>query len=62
MDLCQPTSEIKNHIKIDYTIITLFRSITMLYGIDNIIWNIPHIQCECEECFIEYCQSHGTLL
>ena len=42
--------------------ITLFRSITMLCGTDNIIWNILHIQFECGEFSIEYFQSCKTLL
>jgi hypothetical protein len=39
-------------------IITLFRFITVLCGIDSTLPNILHIQTECEECFVEYCQSH----
>ena len=35
----------------DSDVITLFRIITMFYGTDNILWNIPHIQYECEEYF-----------
>jgi hypothetical protein len=27
--------------------ITLFRSITSVYGIDSVMWNILHIQTEC---------------
>ena len=42
--------------------ITLFRSITMLCGTNNILQNIPHIQIEYGEYFVEYCQSHITLL
>jgi hypothetical protein len=42
--------------------ITLFRLIAMLCGTDSIMWNIPHIQVECEEYFEENCQSHITLL
>ena len=42
--------------------ITLFRSITMFYGTDSIMWNILHSQYECGEYSIEYCQSHITLL
>ena len=38
--------------------ITLIRSITMFCGTDNIL----HIQVECEESSLEYCQSHKTLL
>ena len=30
-------------------IITLFRPIAVLCGIDNILWNIPHIRREHEE-------------
>ena len=41
---------------------TLFRSMTMLCGTNNIIQNIPHIQAECEKYFAEYCQSYRTLL
>ena len=43
-------------------VITLFRPISVLCGIDNIFQNILHIQLECEECFTEYCQSHRTLV
>ena len=42
--------------------ITLFRSITMFYGTDNIVGNIPHMHSEYEEHYREYYQSHGTLL
>ena len=42
--------------------ITLFRSITMLCGTDNILWNILHIQTECGESSAKYCQSHQKLL
>jgi hypothetical protein len=42
--------------------ITLFKSITMLCGTDNILQNIYHIQSECGEYSIEYCQFHRTLL
>ena len=35
--------------------ITLFRSIIMLCGIDNILQNIPHIHIEFEKYFEEYC-------
>ena len=42
---------------------TLFKSIKMFCGrIDCILQNILHIQCEFEEYFLEYCQSHNTLL
>ena len=41
--------------------ITLFRSIAVLCGTDNIMQNIPHIQFEYEEYAIEYYQSHKTL-
>ena len=34
---------------------TLFRSITMLCGTDSVLWNIPHIQTECEVYSMEYC-------
>ena len=37
--------------------ITLFRSITMLHGTDNIMQNIPHIHSECGEYYVDYCQS-----
>ena len=46
----------------NHTCITLFKSITMLCGIDNILWNILHIQIECGKYFAEYCQSHRRLL
>ena len=42
--------------------ITLFRFITMLCGIDNIIQNIPHIQSKCEEYYVKYCLSHKIVL
>ena len=41
--------------------ITLFKFITVLYGIDSISQNIFHIQSEYEEHSMEYCQSHITL-
>ena len=50
------------------TKITLFISIIVLRGTDNISHNIPcnfHIQFECENTrkhFVECCQSHITLL
>ena len=47
---------------INIAIITLFRSITMYSGTNNILWNIPHVQSKCREYFIIYCQSHRTLL
>jgi hypothetical protein len=34
--------------------ITLFRFLIMFCGIDNILWNIPHIQIEWD-IFVEYC-------
>ena len=37
----------------------------MLYGTDNFSQDILgnfHIQIECGEYSVEYCQSHGTLL
>ena len=42
--------------------ITLFKSITMLCVTHNTPWNIRHIQVECDEYSMEYCQSHKTLL
>jgi hypothetical protein len=45
-----------------YLLITLFISITMFRGTRNILWNIPHIQYECEKYSVKYCQSHKTLL
>ena len=30
----------------------------MLCGTDNMFQNILHIQSKCQECFVEYCQSH----
>lgn len=30
--------------------ITLFIFITLVCGTYNILWNIPHIHAECEEC------------
>ena len=38
--------------------ITLFKSITMFCGTDNIPRTIPHYQLICREYFVEYCQSH----
>ena len=37
------------------SIITLFRSTTVLCGTHNIMQNIPHIHTEYEEYFMEYC-------
>jgi fumarate reductase subunit D len=37
------------------SIITLFRSITMFCGTDNIVHNIHHIQIECGIYFGGYC-------
>jgi hypothetical protein len=34
----------------------------MLYGIDNILHNIPHIPIECGEYYVEYFQSHKTFV
>ena len=48
--------------KIKKPYITFLKSITMLCGIDCIWQNIPHIHIECEEYFVEYNQSHITLL
>jgi hypothetical protein len=31
-------------------------------GLYNVLWNIPHIQTECEEYSAKYCQSNITLL
>ena len=42
--------------------ITLFKSITMLCGTDNIIRNIPCIQIGCKEYSTKVCQSHVTML
>jgi hypothetical protein len=42
--------------------ITLFRPIAVFCGTDNIMWNIPQMQAECEEYFVEYYHSHKTLL
>ena len=35
--------------RVDHLTITLFRSITVLCGTDNISQNIPHVQTGCEE-------------
>ena len=43
-------------------LITIFRSITLFCGTNSNPRNIFHIQIECEEYSIEYCQSHITLL
>jgi hypothetical protein len=43
-------------------VITLSNFITMFSGTDNILHNISHIQIECEEYYVEYCQSRKTLL
>jgi hypothetical protein len=37
--------------------ITLFRAITVFCGTNSILQNIPHIQIECEEYSVVYCQS-----
>jgi hypothetical protein len=37
-------------------LITSFRAIAVLCGTDIILWNIPHIQFECEEYFTVYYQ------
>ena len=47
--------------------ITLFISITMLCGIDNIVYNIPHIPIhiyfKCDECSSQnYCRFHIIML
>ena len=42
--------------------IRLFKYITMFCWTDNISQNIFHIQYECEEYYVEYCQSNKTLL
>ena len=42
--------------------ITLFRSVVVVCGIDNITWNIVYIQSECEKYSSKYCQFHQTLL
>ena len=34
----------------------------MFCGTDIIMWNIPHIQPECEEYFVEYCQSRINIV
>jgi hypothetical protein len=41
--------------------ITIFKSITMLYGTNNIPQNISNTHSKCEEYSIEYYQSHITL-
>ena len=43
-------------------VITLFTSITMFCGTDNILQNIPHIQTQCTKYSAKYCSSHITLL
>ena len=42
--------------------ITLFISIKMFSGTNNVMQNVPHIQTECGEYSAKYCQSHITLL
>ena len=42
--------------------ITLFKSIKVFCGTDNILQNTPHIQVQCGTYFAKYCQSHITLL
>ena len=42
--------------------ITLFTSITMFYGTNNISLDILHIQSNCGEYPMKHCQSHRTLL
>ena len=34
--------------------IILLRAMAVFCGTDNILWNIPHIQTECEEYSIKY--------
>ena len=46
----------------DFTNITLFRSIVVFCGTDSNMQSIPHIQPECKECSVGYCQSNITLL
>ena len=41
--------------------ITFLRFITISCRIDNIFWNISHIQIEWG-IFVEYCESHETML
>jgi hypothetical protein len=45
-----------------FAFMTLFRSITMFCGTDNIPQAILHIQTKYEVYSIKYCQSHVTLL
>ena len=49
-------------ILIKWLSVTLFRSIPMFCGSNNIRWNIFRIQTKRVECFVEFCQSHITLL
>ena len=42
--------------------ITLFTAITMLCQTNNVMHNISHIQSECEEFSMEYCQSDRIFL
>jgi hypothetical protein len=44
------------------TYITLFRPTVVFYGTNSTLQNTPHIQLEYVEYFIEFCQSHRTLL
>ena len=42
--------------------ITLFISIIVFCGVDNISHNILCIESECREYYVEYCRSHITLV
>ena len=40
----------------------IIQVITIVCGTDNLMKNIPHLLSEYGEYFVEYCQSHKTLL
>lgn len=56
------THEEINYVWTFHSDITLFKFIIVLHGIDDIFQNISHIHIECEECFVDYYQSHIALV
>ena len=52
---------LKKTIEVNFLNLTLFRSISVLCGTDDILHNIPHTETECEKHSTEYCQSQITL-
>ena len=71
---CQEGGELTSHVRVKkphhplfsaYIVITLFISITVFWGTNNISRNISyvfHIQSKYEEYSLEYCQPRRTLL